>query len=375
MNWAYQLIRQTPDIQVEIAAPLLIQNHFLDPEFHYWKAPWQGKNPENEWNISSLQQLRARLLFQVWEGYQNYLFRQLQHDPPDLLHAHFANVGWYYSSLAQRLNRPFLISFYGYDYERLPHKKPVFRKRYQQLFRKAAGFICEGEHGAEQLIRMGCSPEKVYVIHLGIEPKEIPFWERHKSRGQLHLFQAATYTEKKGHQYTLQAFQKALEHCPNLQLTLVGEVVDQDIYQWVRNFVNTHQLGDRVHFSDFIPYSEFHQKMKDFHLFIHPSCYAKDKDCEGGAPVVFLDVQAGGMPVLSTRHCDIPSEVIHGRTGWLCAEKDVDCLSEGIRTFYEMDSAAYFSYQEQARAHVATHYDIAESGRQLRALYQKIQKG
>jgi colanic acid/amylovoran biosynthesis glycosyltransferase len=375
MNWAYQLIRHTPDIDAEIAAPLFIRNQFLDPDFTYWYAPWIQDEPPTEWNISVIQKLQTHFYFQKWGRYQKFLFRKLHPDPPDILHAHFANVAWHYSSLARKLRRPFVISFYGYDYERLLYYKPEFKRYYQQLFQEATAFICEGTHGAEQLIRQGCPREKIQVIHLGIQPEQVPFWERKKKKGELHMLQAATYTEKKGHRYTLEAFKKTLADCPDLQLTLIGEAVDKDIYQWVRNFVQVHQLDERVRFMDFLPYSDFYQKMNDFHLFIHPSCYAKDRDCEGGAPVVFLDVQAGGMPVLSTRHCDIPSEVIHGKTGWLCEEKNVDCLSQGIRAFYEMDTATYSTYQQQARAHVTTHYDIAESGRQLRALYQKIKKG
>ncbi len=62
-----------------------------------------------------------------------------------------------------------------------------------------------------------------------------------------------------------------------------------------------------------------------------PVATLKDMDCEGGAPVVLLDAQATGMPVISTTHCDIPDEVVHGETGLLSPEKDVGALAELIK--------------------------------------------
>lgn len=49
---------------------------------------------------------------------------------------------------------------------------------------------------------------------------------------------------------------------------------------------------------------------------------------EGGAPIALLDAQATGLPVLSTRHCDIPFEVEHERTGLLARRRytRVGCL-------------------------------------------------
>ena len=37
-------------------------------------------------------------------------------------------------------------------------------------------------------------------------------------------------------------------------------------------------------------------------------------DCEGGAPIVLLDAQATGLPIISTKHCDIPDEVSHKKS-------------------------------------------------------------
>jgi colanic acid/amylovoran biosynthesis glycosyltransferase len=88
--------------------------------------------------------------------------------------------------------------------------------------------------------------------------------------------------------------------------------------------------------------------------------------------VVLLDAQATGMPVISTTHCDIPSEVIDGETGLLAPERDVGGLAEHIRRFYAMDASEYQGFCKRARKHVEEQYDIARNAVALRDIYQDV---
>jgi len=110
--------------------------------------------------------------------------------------------------------------------------------------------------------------------------------------------------------------------------------------------------------------------MKTFHVFIHPNQYGEKRDSEGGAPVVLMDAQATGMPVLSTFHCDIPIVVIHGVTGILVKEKDVNGLAEAIKKFYDMEESVYLEYCEQARKHIEENCDSV--GIRLKKIYETI---
>ena len=112
--------------------------------------------------------------------------------------------------------------------------------------------------------------------------------------------------------------------------------------------------------------------MSNYHVFIHPSCYAANRDCEGGAPIVILDAEATGMPVIATTHCDIPEEVLHNVTGLLSAEKDVSALAESISTFYKMSNETYQQFSNAARKHVVEKFNIQVCANQLQAVYNKI---
>ena len=323
---------------------------------------------DNEWNISTFQKVLTRFSEPL---YYQKLARKLKNAPPDVIHTHFAHVGCAALPLAKQLGVPLVASFYGFDYEQLPTQKPNYRLLYQQLFQEASKIICEGEFGASILEKMGCPKEKLAVIHLGIEPQKVPVLQREKTN-KLRLLQAATFTEKKGYIYTLQAFHTALKTCPNMELTLVGEPHVSAIVTEVKDYIQQNKLAEKVQILDFVEYDQFYDFLATFDVFIHPSCYAKSRDCEGGAPIVLLDVQATGMPVISTTHCDIPGEVLHEKTGLLSPEKDVESIAKHIQRFYEMSNEAYQIFAKNARQHVENQFDVRKSGEQLYQLYESI---
>lgn len=369
MNWAYHAITHTPDSQPMIAAPLLVYNQFHNEHFKYFKSEWQWERPGDEWSVSLFQRGIARLFR---ERYWKNVFDRLKKAPPAIVHAHFAPVGCAVMEWTQKNGLPLMTSFYGTDYERVPFVRPEFLARYQELFRRSALLVCEGEHGASILEKTGCPAAKIRIVPLGIEPETVPFHLRKKTPAQLMLLQAATIVEKKGHLATLEAFKRALNTCPNMHLTIAGEPVDKKIVKTMRQFIAGHGLQHRVTWLDFVDTRQFHRFLGEFDVLIQPSCYAADRDCEGGAPIVLLDAQATGLPVIATTHCDIPAEVLHGRTGLLAPEGDVTMLAAHIERFYWMQNDEYQIFSNEASRHVARHFDIRNTGLRLHELYQTL---
>ena len=121
-----------------------------------------------------------------------------------------------------------------------------------------------------------------------------------------------------------------------------------------------------------VNYETLYKTLEGYDVFIHPSCYADDRDCEGGAPVVLLDAQATGMPVIATRHCDIPDEVVHQKTGMLSNEKDIVGLAQSIEYFYNIDDRMFQAFSNNARNHVEENYNIVENSKNLRSIYTGI---
>lgn len=367
VNWAYNLIYYLPDTEVVIASKNFIRCNYYPGRFEYIKFPL--KRFENQKRTFSLRLLNKFIsgvfgIFYPW-------YVQKKCGACDIAHSHFATVGWEYMRLAKRMGIPHVVSFYGYDYEHILFRTPFWKQRYRQLFQRADLFLCEGKHGAQILKKIGCPPGKIRVARLGVDVDHIPFWERTKERGGLHLLQLAKFTAKKGHRYTIDAFKMALENCPDMNLTFVG-LDPWGIRSELLKQINNTPADGKVFFQDSIDYKYLHEFMKDFQVFIHPSCYTEQMDCEGGAPIVLLDAQATGMPVISTTHCDIPDEVLHQKTGLLSPEKDSASLVKSIEIFYQMGQNEYNLFAQKARQHVEQNYDIKLNSSMLRTIYSEL---
>jgi colanic acid/amylovoran biosynthesis glycosyltransferase len=382
VNWAYRLIEATPQTENHIYAHYFEKNNFYAPG---WKFVDLG-TPD----IAGLYKVLGRsgkdlltrialrfFLRLVRTKHAQFVRRYIGDEGIAVVHSHFGPFSCTMSELIRDMNVKHVVSFYGYDYEKVPFRHPVFIAKYKALFQSASAFICEGTHGAETLAQMGCPREKLHVVRLGLIPTQVSFVKRAKKKDSLRLLQIASITEKKGHQYTVSAFLEALKTSPDMTLTIVGSPKshrDHAILEAIKEQVQIHNAGEKVFFIPRIDYSGLYDFMEQYDVFIHPSCYASDMDCEGGAPVVLLDCQATGMPVISTTHCDIPDEVIHGVTGLLSKEKDLDGLVKSIESFYRMSDEEFVQFSMNARKHIETNFDISNSGKMLIEIYSAIAK-
>jgi colanic acid/amylovoran biosynthesis glycosyltransferase len=369
-NWAFRLIRNTLGCKQLVAAHQFYDNDFYAPDIEYLRPPLQlGAIPSNwlRWPWRLFDSVLAQM-------YPHYLFQRMRGRNVDVVHSHFANIGWTYRRLAFDLDAKHVVSFYGWDYAHLGHTRPRWKGRIRQLFRDADLLICEGPHGAATLAGLGCPENKIRVCRLGVETDQIPVHARTKRRGELNLLQIASFREKKGHVYTVRAFIEVAAECPGAMLTLVGSG-DARIIEEVREMIGSAGLDDRVTLLPTIDFSKLHVFMDDYHVFIHPSVHTPSMDCEGGAPIVLLDAQATGMPVIATKHCDIPSEVIDGSTGLLVDERDVGGLADAIKHFCSMEQGEYDSFAERARAHVCELFDARSCSSELAKIYRQLAQG
>ncbi len=373
MNWAYQMMRHTPNVENWAAASWIVRNAYYDTNFRFFVRDLQqvpGFFPKSEWTASLLSSNLIRLE-RRWPLYKNWLFQKLKNDPPDVLHAHFGPVGCHYLDLAQKLNIPLVVSFYGYDFQRLPFEKPQYVARYQELFAQAAAITTTGPFTPKLLEAQGCPPEKIIPIPLGIDLDKFTRHFREKQPGKLNLVQVATITEKKGHLDTLEALRLALRRCPNIHLTLAGEQQDKVLANKMKHFIKANHLEQHVTWLNALPHDALPEFFQQFQVFIHPSCTTEKRDTEG-SPVVILEAQATGLPVLATHHADIPAQVLHGVTLLLTPENNPAALAEGMEWFYWMEDAEYQGFSAAARHHDEVNFDVKKNGLKLNSLYKTI---
>lgn len=294
-----------------------------------------------------------------------------------ILHSHFGHRAWENLPTARKANLRHIVTFYGYDVNQLPQETPIWRERYHQLFADADHFLCEGPFMAEALVQLGCPRQKVSVHHLGIVVDEIAYRPRMWQPGELlKVLITATFTEKKGVPYALEALGRLQKSVP-LQITIIGDATDHPKLQAekakILQTMTETNLTDVVTFLGFQPYIRVFEEAYRHHLFLSPSVTASDGDTEGGAPVTLIDMAATGMPIVSTTHCDIPEVVLPGVSGWLAAERDVDGLVAHLEWLIANPNA-WRPLLDAGRQRVEHEFNATVQGQRLSEQYQALLK-
>lgn len=364
MAWAHTLLTQVPQVTTHIAGLQYLPNDVASDGFSFWPHPSD--------NLPPLLRPTAHKLFWKTNVYHRALKRYIQAHKIELLHLHFGPTGADFAALGPACRIPVVVSFYGFDYQRILIHKPAYRARYQRMFSSVDVVTGEGPYACRTLAQLGCPPEKIHLLPLGVDAPSIPFQVRQKEAGQLKLVQIAAIAPYKGQLLAVEAFRAAYTQCPGIRLDFYGPERDPAFARIVRQRIADYQLQEVISVFPALPINQLHQTLHEYHAFIHPSQHTTSGDREGGAPVVLLDAMATGLPILSTLHCDIPFVVEHQKTGLLCPEGDVRCMQEAILYFAHLPPQAYTSYAEAARNQVSQAHAAGQSRQLLSNLYAHL---
>ena len=300
----------------------------------------------------------------------------IQKHQPAILHSHFGNVGWYDLPLASIYGLKHVVTFYGADMSLLPARKPIWRERYQELFAHAALFLCEGPHMARKLVELGCPEVKVQVQRLGVLTEQIGYIPRKLEENEpLRILVAGTFREKKGIPDALEAIGRLHQAGFAIQATVIGDSrgfpQDEIEKRKILALIEKYRLQPITRMLGYQSHANLMAEAYQHHVFLSPSVTASDGDTEGGAPVVIIEMAASGMPVVSTRHCDIPQVILDGRTGWLADEHNITELVDHLRWLIEHPQQ-WKTRTDLGRKHIEANFDVRLQAASLGDIYQKL---
>ncbi|MDG5766529.1 glycosyltransferase [Balneolales bacterium ANBcel1] len=328
---------------------------------------------------SRLSDISTRALRHV--DYHLYTALKINAIRPQILHSHFGTVGWKNDRMLRllpgqiRRNIRHVVTFYGQDVVHIPKTKPVWRKRYRKMFRNVDMVLCEGTHMAMKVRELGCPAEIIRVHHLGVDLEAIPFRPRKKRENQpCRILMAAAFRPKKGFLYGLRALERiSARH--DIEVTLVGDSTGDNISelekQRIESFVAASGLAGKVAYTGFLSQHQLNRLAADHHIYLAPSVTAEDGDSEGGAPVSLIEMAASGMPVVSSRHCDIPEVLPENECGLLADERDVDELEAHLDLLLSHPES-WLDLTVTAREHLESHYDAKKQGESLSRKYFRL---
>jgi colanic acid/amylovoran biosynthesis glycosyltransferase len=296
---------------------------------------------------------------------------------PDIIHSHFGDTGWANIGLAKSIDAKHVVSFYGYDVSYLPTKK-LWKKRYNELFSSVDVVLCEGTYMGKTIEKLGCPASKIRIYPLGVDLSNIaynkPKWNINKP---LHILIAASFVEKKGLPYALEAIGNFIKKRQEIkvQVTIVGSAnkskSSQQELKKINKVIQEFNLQDYVTFKGSCDHGALIKLVKQHDLFLSPSVTSSTGDSEGGAPVTIIEMAAAGLPIISTTHCDIPSILGERNRKLLVTERNSSGLTD-IMMWLVNNIEEWETLSLENRKHIESKFNISKQSHALSNIYTNL---
>ncbi len=283
---------------------------------------------------------------------------RLRSTPPSRVHAHWAT---YPSTaamvLADNLGIPFSFTCHAHDIflqdhllkEKIAHADiPVTISEFN------VGFLEK---------RLNGLPKPLEIVHCGVDLDDFAY---HRGPRQPDtIVSVGRLDEIKGFAYLIQACGTLRKKGVPFKLTIIGE---GDERPTLERLIQELDLANYVTLAGVMAQDQVRDHIKNAALFALPSIPDKNGNMDG-IPVALMEAMALGTPVISTRVSGIPELVEHGATGWMCAPRDSEGLTEGLETLLaDQDQANRLA--AAARQRIEDSFDCRKEAKKLLNLFE-----
>ena len=284
----------------------------------------------------------------------------------DILQCHFGSSGNIGASVKELgIKGKIVTMFHGCD---IRDGIEQGGKIYDQLLNYGDCFLSISDYNFENMVRFGVSAEKIIFHPVGVEIDKFPFIreERNNLPSPIAILTVARLVEEKGLEYSITAIKEILVRNSDLHLKyyIVGEGI---LKESLINLVKKSSLGNVVEFLGAMDQLQVAKEMSMAHIFLLPSI-------SEALPVVLMEAQAIGLPIVATDVGSVAEAIIDGRSGFLVPYRDVNALVEKIEYLIEHPEL-WFKMGRYGRKFIEENYDIKKLNQKLLKIYQNIIKG
>ena len=367
------------DCVSEMRPDLSILTHWV---YERWKADWRVTVMSRDlprWHPAWVANVAMRALADR-ELFEWSLRRFLARRPYDVIHAQFGQPG-YYISRALAGDRPpatrlpaarlpaarLIVNFYGYDASGLPASVPVWRRRYEELFRYSnLAVVVEGPVMKARVAGLGCPEDKIHVVPLCLAR---PVAAQPRAGREPHVLGfVGRFVEKKGFAFALRALAPLLKLRPHLRVVIVGDGPERAP---IERLVLEYGLGAQVTLKGMMRHAATLAAVERMGALVVPSQTARDGDSEGGAPTIIAEAQIIGTPVIASDHADIPYSLSDHR--YMFQEGDGRSLLEAVERYLGDGGQSYDI--ERARVRTLERHDWRRIRERYEAIYLGAERG
>ena len=283
-----------------------------------------------------------------------------------LIHAHFADAGARIAGYATRRGLPLVVTLHGADVLRRPGWTTggvINRLLWRRMMRSTTLFLPVSDHLARKAIERGFPAAKLRRHYLGI-PLERPLPNPRMAGPPTILF-IGRMVEKKGLPYLFDACAILTRSGHDFRLRIAG---DGPLLGWCHE--RAEPFNDSVTFLGRLPPERVREELSGADIVCMPSVEAADGDNEG-LPIVALEAQAAGVPIVAFDQGPVPECVRANETGLLAEDRSTvnlaSCLSRLLA-----NPDLRLDLGRQGRRHVEKHFDIERQSEELELIYEEV---
>jgi colanic acid/amylovoran biosynthesis glycosyltransferase len=349
-NWIYTILTNLKIFTPVVLTRKIINRHLFQLDRIY--------------SLNSLTWFRAMgelVLFKIFRFIPFFYYISKENNG-SIIHVHFGNHGIKSLGLQKKLKIPMICSFYGADAFKITNSVKV-RKAYQKMFIQVDKVLVLGEYMKRELMNLGCPERKLLVHHLGIDTDKITFLKRiYPEKRPVRFLLASSFVAKKGIEDTLNAL-GVISAKFDFTVEIIG---DGPLKTEVLTLIDRNGLKEKTILHGYQIYDFFIQRAYECDIFLQASKTTSLNDKEG-TPMSIVDAMATGMPVVATKHSDIPEIVIDNYNGYLALENNYLDFARCLEKILNMGNFTDLSIN--ARKHVEKHFNALEQNRKLEELY------
>jgi colanic acid/amylovoran biosynthesis glycosyltransferase len=266
--------------------------------------------------------IRKKLGLITFSIQEEALAKSFRREKIQVVFAEYGLTGCEVLPICKKLRLPLIIHFHGFDAS-VKSVLDEYKDRYRSMFEYASYIIVVSRPMANALIALGAPENKLVYNPCGPNNS---FLEVSPDYSEKAFISVGRFVDKKAPYFSLLAFSKVLPKHPNAILYMAG---DGPLLNTCMNLAKYLQIESNVKFLGVITPEQYREELSSVLAFVQHSITAENGDTEGN-PVGIMEAQAAGVPVISTLHAGIPEVVIHGESGWLVEEGDVEGMAQSM---------------------------------------------
>ena len=286
-----------------------------------------------------------------------------------LLHAHFLPDGALLARFASRSGLPLVVTAHGYDatmrtsVQLRRNEGRAYHVLRPTLIKAVSAVICVSDFIRGELERKGFPPEKLVTLRLGVDPDE--FTPGPPAAQRAGVLFVGRMVEKKGLPFLLRAWTLLPKSLRQTPLNIIGDGDLRDRYEALAR-----HLGVPARFLGARPRQEVLALMRSSRVFTLPSARARSGDSEG-LPVVLMEAQALGTPVVIFDEGPGREAILDGETGLLARRGDPGALAQAIAAVLTDDGLAT-RLGAGGPPFIRRRYNLRTNVAQLERLYDRV---